>query len=192
MPDLGLQFQAGRHFGFLVQEKGYKCTESTPYCVRFESPTTFVELAYDGNRSFEVSLIIGMMRAEDRSDFSFSLDEILRFFRAPEAKKYSLIQVTSTETLASSVEQLSKILQQYAADLIAGDKTCFAEIAEHRRKEAEEYAMERDLRNARAEAEAAWHRKDYSRVVKALKPLRNALTPSEVRKLKLSEEKSGQ
>ena len=190
MPDLGLQTQAERHFGFLVTEKGYRRNQSTPYRVRFESPTTFVELVYDGNRSFELGLLVGEIASEVSGNPAFSIDEILRLRRAPEAKKFSLIQVTSRELLASFIEQLAQLLRTYGEDFIAGNERSFAELAEQRRKEVEAYALERDLRKARAEADNAWHRKDYPAVVKALKPLRAALTAAEVGKLEFAEKQS--
>lgn len=190
MPDLGLQTQAEQHFGFLVSENGYRCTQSTPYRVRFESPTTFIDLVYDGNRSFELGLLVGKTGVNISGNPPFSIDEILRLRRAPEAKKFSLVQVTSREVLASFVQQLAQMLRAYGGDFIAGNEQSFAELAEQRRGEVRAYALERDLRKARAEADAAWHRKDYPAVVKALKPLRSALTAAEVGKLEFAEKQS--
>jgi hypothetical protein len=191
MPDLGLQYQAEKHFGFLVSDKGYKCIESTPYRVRFQSPTAFVELVFDGNRSYELGLLVGEIGSENCGNAAFSIDEILRYCRTSESKRFSLVQVTSRETLASFVEQLSQLLRIYGADFLTGKKNCFAELAEQRRKESENYTFERDLRMARTKAEAAWHRKDYATVVKALEPFRAALTASEVGRLDFAEKKSG-
>jgi hypothetical protein len=187
MPDLGLQTQAERHFGFLVSQKGYKCTQSNPFQVRFESPTTFVELVYDGNRSLELGLLVGKSGSEAAGSPSFSIGEILRLRRVPEAKKFFSVQVTSSEVLASFVEQLARMLRTYGGDFIAGSEQSFAELAGQRRREVEAYALERDLRKARAEAAAAWHRKDYHAVIKALEPLRASLTAAEVRKLEFAE-----
>jgi hypothetical protein len=191
MPDLGLQTQAEQNFGFLVSENGYRCTQSTPYRVRFESPTTFIELVYDGNRSFELGLLVGKTGLNVSGNPPFSIDEILRLRRAPEAKKFSLVQVTSSEVLASFVQQLAQTLRTYGGDFIAGNEQSFADLAEQRRSEVKAYALERDLRKARAEADTAWHKKDYHGVVKALKPLRAALTAAEVGKLEFAEKHSG-
>ena len=190
MPDLGLQIQTKQHFGFLMSENGYRCTESTPYCVRFESPTVFIELVYDGNRSFELGLLVGETGSEAGGNPPFSIDEILRFRQAPEAEKFSRIQVTSSDVLASFIEQLARILRAYGGDFIAGNGESFAKITEQRHRETKAYAFERDLRKARADADTAWHKKDYDSVVKALKPLRAALTATEVGKLEFAEKQS--
>jgi hypothetical protein len=190
MPDLGLQTQAEQHFRFLVSENGYRCTQSTPYWVRFESPTTFIELVYDGDRSFELGLLIGKTGLNVSGNPPFSIDEILRLRAAPEAKKFSLVQVTSREVLASFVEQLAQMLRAYGRDFIAGNEQSFADLSEQRRREVKASALERGLRKARAEADTAWHKKDYCEVVKALKPLRATLTAVEVGKLEFAEKHS--
>lgn len=191
MPDLGLQAQAERHFGFLVSEKGYRCTESTPYRVRFESPTAFIELVFDGDRSYELGLLVGKTGVAGSGNHPFSIDEILRLRRAPEAERFSLVQVTSSEALASFVAQLAQMLRSHGTDFVTGNERSFSELAEQRRREVQNYALERDLRAARAEAEAAWRGKDYASVVKALKPLRAALTVTEVGKLEFAEKQCG-
>jgi hypothetical protein len=190
MPDFGLQTQTERHFGFLVSEKGYRCTQSTPNLVRFESPTTFIELVYDGDRSFELGLLVGKTCSEASGNPAFSIDDILRLRLAPEADKFSLVQVTSSEVLASFVEQLAQMLRAYGGDFIAGKEQSFAELADQRRREVKAYAIQRDLRKARAEADTAWHRKGYPAVVKALRLLRAALTAAEVGKLEYAEQQS--
>ncbi len=142
---------------------------------------------YDGNRSFELELLVGKTGSKASGNPPFSIDEILRLRRAPEAEKFSLIQVTSSEVLASFVQQLSQTLRTYGEEFIAGNEQSFAELAEQRRREVKAYALERELRKARTEADTAWHKKDYPGVVKALKPLRAALTAAEVGKLEFAE-----
>src|SRR5260221_13845172 len=53
MPDLGLQTQAEQHFGYLVAETDYRCTETNPYRVRFDSTTAFIELVFDPRRGWK-------------------------------------------------------------------------------------------------------------------------------------------
>jgi len=115
---------------------------------------------------------------------------MLRFRRAPEAGRFSLVQVTSNDALASFVAQFAQMLRKYGESFVAGSEQSFAELAEQRRREVQTYALERDLRIARAEAETAWRKKDYPAVVKALKPLRAALTAAEVGKLEFAEKQS--
>jgi hypothetical protein len=90
------------------------------------------------------------------------------------------------------IEKIAAIIASYATPLLEGDENAWKRIAEQRRKESQNYALERDLRMARAEVEVAWRKKDYAVVVKALKPLRAALTATEVGKLELAEKQCGE
>ena len=184
MPDLGLKAHAERSFGFLLRERGYTCTESTPCRMRFESRTVFVELVFDGERSFELGLLVGK---RDAYSPPFSIDEILRFRRAPDAASFSLIQITTSLAMARWVQKLADALRTYGSDLLTGNSTSFAELANCCRKEARTYALRERLRAARPNPDAAWRRRDYATVVKALKPLRAALTAAEVGKLEYAE-----
>jgi hypothetical protein len=183
MADLGLQAQAALHFGFLVSDKGYKCTESNPYRVRFESSTTFVEIVFDGNRSYELGLLVGKTASDSRGEPPFSIDEILRLRRAPEAERFSLVQVTTSKALAASTKELARLLRAHGSEFVAGNKMSFAALRRQRHTEVKRYAFERGLRSARAEAEAAWLSKDYAAVIRALEPFGTALTESEIKKL---------
>lgn len=186
MSDLGLQAQVQRHFNFLVSEKGFECTESTPYRVRFESVAVFIELVFDGHRSYEVGLLIGKINSKN---LPFSINEILRLRRAPES--FLLTQATTEKALAASVAKLAQALRIYGSDFIAGKESSFVEVEELRQRECRQYALDRDLRMARTKAEVAWHKKDYATVIKVLKPLRSALTASEVGKLEFAEKQCG-
>ena len=184
MLDLGLQTHAGWHFGFLVLERGYERTVSCPFRVRFESATVVVELVFDGDRSYELGLLVVK---GDACTQPFSIDEILRLRRAPDAALFSLIQVTTNEAMAMWVEKLAEAFRTHGGDFIAGNSASFAELDDQRSKDARTHALGHNVRAARADASAAWRRKDYASVVKSLKPLRAALTAAEVGKLEYAE-----
>ncbi len=160
MPDIGLQTQVKRHFEFLILERGYRRTKSTPYSVRFESSTTFIQLAFDGNLSYELGLAVGKLSSESSGIPAFSIADILRLRQAPEAKQLSAIQATSTGVLASFVQQLAQALRTYGEDFIEGNEKSFAELSEQRDAECKAFALESVLRRARANAEAAWKKRN--------------------------------
>lgn len=184
MTDIELQLQVEKHFDFLISEYGYRCVEESPNRVRFESSSMFVELVFDGNRSFELGLLVGKLVSEE---VPFAIDEILRLRGAPEAASFSLVQVTTRDSLARWVAKLSKALRCYGSEFIDGDEFHLAALARQRQKEVHDYALARDLKSARAEAELAWNKSDYASVVRALKPLLSSLTESELKKLQLAE-----
>jgi hypothetical protein len=187
MGDLGLQAQAEKQFAFLLQESGYRCVVSTPYRVRFESSKANVDIVFDGNRSYELTLLLSRARLTGAPPASFTIDEVLRLRGAPEAAHFSLVQVTTPQKLAEFVAQFANLLRRYGRDVVAGDDDAFRDLAEQRSQEAEAYGRQRDVRVARAKAQIAWREKNYAGVVEALRPVRSTLTASEIRKLEFAE-----
>ena len=188
MTDLGFQAQVEKHFDFLSSERGYTCVGSNPHRVRFESPTTYVDVVFDRDRSYELCL---MIRIAGSADGPFTMEEVLRLRGAPEMASFSLVQVTSQESLAKWMAKFAETLLAYGDDLIEGNEVGFAALARQRRQDVEAYAVQLDLRAARADAELAWRRKDYAGVIKSLKPLRDELTAAEVKKLEYAERSLG-
>lgn len=184
MIDFGLQKQAERHFRFLVTDKGYRCVMSSPSRVRFESSKVYVELVFDAIRSFELELIIGEMGSEK---IAFTLGDVLRRNHAHQTDDLLFVQVQTPDALAEWVAKLADALRRYGDDVLEGKKEAFAELAQHRTREAENYARERELSAARVEVETAWRSKDYATIVRVLSPLRAALTATEVGKLEFAE-----
>lgn len=186
MPDIGLQAIAEQHFGFLVSERSYRLVESTPHLVRFESASVYVEIVYDGERSYELGLLVGLRTDPDPP---FSIHEVLRLRRAPEAKSFALIQITTAEGMVRWIDRLAVVFRTYGDDLISGTQRGFVELSTQRRDDTKRYALERELRSARAEAANAWRSKDYVRVVKIFGPLRDVLTAAERGILEFSEKR---
>ncbi len=171
-------------FVFLEDKHGFCIRERGRSTVIYESPMIVASLFYDDQRSFEVSL--GLRRKSDPQPL-FAFDEILRSLDVP-----STIWAfgSTARTLADAqrlIEKMAAIMASYATPLLEGDNRAWERIAEQRRKESQNYALERDLRMARAEADVAWRKKDYASVVRALKPLRAALTATEIGKLEFAE-----
>jgi hypothetical protein len=189
MSELNLQAQAQKYFGFLVTNRGYRCIDSNPYRISLESPQAFIDIAFDGRRSYELELSIGKKKVTREGCAAYTLSEVLRLKKAPEAKRLSLVQVTTIEALSSFLKAFADALSTYGSDLIDGDEESFLRLEEQRYSEVAAYALERDLRIARNQADEAWRRKDYAAVIKAFDPVRAALTPAEVKKLELAEAK---
>lgn len=189
MPNLNLQKHALQALEFLVSEIGYRCTAQASYRVRFESPAVFVDVIYDGGRSYEIELLIGRIGLEPREQAAFSIGEILRLRHAPDAEEFALLRASSEEQLVGHLEKVAKALKAYGKDLLLGNVDGFTELVRQRRRESEVYALERELRQARAVAQAAWDAGDYAGVVSVLGRLRNALTPDDAEKLNLAEER---
>ena len=191
MADIGLQTEVKKYFDFLVTDNNFTCSKSTPYVVTYESPSVFITIAFDGNRSYELDLMIGLKDTGVSVPMSYSIAHILRYNDAPEAKQFSLIQVTNETSMAKFVQQLSDMIQKYGKELIAGDTKCFDRLAKYQRARSKEDAISFMLNSARSDAEKAWREKDYAKVFSCLKPFTYRLTSSELAKLQYSEKQLG-
>jgi len=174
-------------FAFLEKSLGFKRHLVAEDLLRYETEDVFLVVSYDARRSFELSLNLGQKNLSVERSFNFG--EVLRSVKAPEDVPSSY-QVTSEEALMPFLDKLAESLRRYGASLLQNDAAAFARLSRLRERECDQYALERDLREARAEADSAWRRKDYLAVVKALKPLRAALTAVEVGKLEFAEKHS--
>jgi hypothetical protein len=184
MPFLKFEMLAKEAFAFLEQNFGFKRRSVSEDVLRYETDDVFVIVSYDARRSYELSLDIGQKNVAVERAFNFG--EALRSVKAPENVPSSY-QVASGEDLQKFLKKLAETLQQYGMSFLRNDPAAFMQLSQLRKRECNQYALERDLRTARVEAETGWHKKDYPAVVKALKPLRAALTATEVGKLDFAE-----
>ncbi|HEV2691659.1 MAG TPA: hypothetical protein VG347_02065 [Verrucomicrobiae bacterium] len=183
MQNIDFQILVEQHFSFLVSSKGYRCVDAKRNCVRFESATVFIEVVFD-DFSYELGLLVGVIKSKDHP---FSIGEILRSHDAPEAELFSLVQVTTIESMNIWLKKIAEALVKYGNDFIAGNMASFMMAMEQRKQDVQIYSVERALRIARVEVEAAWRVKDYATIVKFFKPLLSKLTLSEVAKLEYAE-----
>jgi hypothetical protein len=185
--DLGLQIIATREFDFLNTEFGFRCVKAGPWLVRYESKSVFVNIHFDGNRSYEFGCELG--RNDDfRGSLKvpFDIGEIIR--SKGYSGKYipSSFQITNSESLKKFAKKLANCLKHNAHEFLDGSIDAFNKVADFRDKECEVYALETDLKLMRSQLDTAWQKKDYSKVIELLTPLKDNLTQSELKKLKYS------
>ncbi len=182
MTDHGLEAAVGEEFLFLVDEFGFRCVESRPHLVRYESERAIVEVVFDGSRSYEVRVQFGM---RDATGPHFSLDELLRSRGAAGSSSVAL-QATTRQELEGAVRELSGALRKHGGELLVGDPVAFAALTAHRRREVDQFATERALTEARTLAKVAWEKREFVAVVAALEPHRENLSDAERARLDLA------
>src|SRR5258708_5465297 len=102
MNDLGLEHQAREHFWSLLKDRGYAYSCSGPYEVRYESGVVVVQIVFDGERSYELGLLLSK-KGGTKGAPPFSIDEVLRLRGVPEAQQVSLIQITDQVGMAATI-----------------------------------------------------------------------------------------
>jgi hypothetical protein len=188
--DLGLQTIANKEFDFLKSKYGFKCVKTGPWLVKYESDRVFINIHFDGNRSYEFGCELG--RNDDlRGSLKvpFDIGEIIRSKGNSEKDIRSYFQVTSSENLKKFAKELANLLKHYAHELLIGCSDAFIQVAEFRDKECKEYALETDLKFMRSQLEIAWKNKNYKKVIELLTPLKDNLEQSELMKLKYAYKK---
>lgn len=177
-------------FTFLISEYGFNCVKKEQYFVRYESTKVFIDLTFDGTRSYELGLEIGKKGVSySEGELSFSLGEILRCIEAPEYEKYDCVQVTTPELLDKFLSTYAELLYRYAKDLLTGSESFFRRLSQCRDKKCAAYEIETKLQQIRPLAEIAWREKDFTKFTKLLIPIKKHLSYSELKKLKYAQER---
>ncbi len=57
--DLGMKKVATKKFEFLESEYGFKCVIAGPWLVRYQYKLIFIDIRFDGERSYELGCEIG-------------------------------------------------------------------------------------------------------------------------------------
>lgn len=177
---------AKQTFSYLTVDYGMQVVIANDNVVRFESPSVFVQIRFDHDRSYELGVELGLTDSEDRHEPPFNLAEVMREKQAPEADYVAHLQMSSSVIDPAAVDKLAVFLRQYARDLLEGDAMGFARIAARRNSEVLEYDHVRRLRLALAESENAWETRDFARVALLLEPFLSSLSPAQKLRLEIA------
>ena len=174
--DLGFEKIATKEFQFLNSKYGFKCVKSGPWIVKYQSDLVFINIRFDGERSYELGCEIG--RNDDLRGtlkVPFNIGEVIRSKGHSEKNVRAFFQITNSDSLKKFVKELAGLLKAYAQDLLTGSSERFNHVADVRDKECKEYALKTELRLMRNQLDTAWQIKDYKKVIDLLTPLKEEL-----------------
>lgn len=175
-------------FRFLESDYSFTCVSAEEGRVRYESESVFVEVLFDGRRSFELDIGIGQRNVlHNGRERPFNMGEVLRAKGVEKAESYTFLQASTQERLQRAIERLSELLKKYGPELLKGSPFAFKSVAGLRVREGERYALDRDLKRIRREAQEAWKSKDFAKVVALYRPVEAHLSVSEVKKLEYAD-----
>ena len=166
-----------------MMRQGILPCRSVPYRMRFCRNDRFVEVAFDGHRSFELALVIGRLAEDGAVRDWFELRELLSLERAARSAGYPLIQVTDERSLESALSFLVNEIATLIPLVIADGTEIFEELRAQRERDARSHALERNLLGVRSRLDDAWKSRDWQKVVTLLQPYLASLSESERRKL---------
>lgn len=185
MDDLTFKNCALKEFNFLVNEYGFRCIKSDTYYLRYESNIVFVELHYDGQRSFEMDFSIGLLDdLYEGRERPFYLVELIKLLAPNDDDDYRLMQASTPEKISHLLPKLANLVKIYAKEFLSGNKTRFKDLSDFRENRCNQYAMEKTLKDLRVAVQKAWEDEDYARVIELYEPVKKHITQSERKKLK--------
>lgn len=175
------------NFNFLIAEYGFSLIKESDCQVRFESDHVFVIVHYDAERSYELDVEIGQLKALfNNEERPFNLGEVLRTERVFEGNKYRSFQACSSDILEKGVSKLALLLSLNAKDYLLNNKFSFKRLSDLRKSESDQYELEAKLANIRREAKLAWQKKDYYKVVSLYGAVESMLSSAEKKMLHIA------
>ena len=168
-------------FAFLI-EMGFVEVEALPTLVRYRKGDVEVDI-YHGRQSYEVGA--GVTTSGTR----YAMSEIVRAVDPDAAKGYRNAVATMPAGIAAGLEELATLMQRYGSGALGGERDFLAALEKQREQWSEAYALDVLADQLRPRAEDAFRRGDYSQAAELYGRIRDRLSPVEVKKLMLAEER---
>jgi hypothetical protein len=131
--------EARRQFDPVAVTYGLSCAIAEEHRVRYEGSETFLHVNFDNGRSYELGVELGQ-KISGKVERPFSLAEVLRLRRVPEAVKVDGLLAASPAALADELGLLAQLTMANAPDFLRGSDLSFAQVAKLRETESGAYA----------------------------------------------------
>jgi hypothetical protein len=184
MPNTFLE-EARLAFDHICGRFNMHCVFASRQAVRYENESVFLNINFDGQRSFELGVEIGKISLIE-SERPFSLGEILRLCGPEHSALIDGLMIREAIHLPEALRHLAELTSNHAAEFLRGGDLPFAKLASQRQTEGDLYALEKTIHTARARSEVAWKKRDHRGVVSALAPIEQHLSPAERKRLEYS------
>ena len=192
MNSIDFENLVNNEFKFLEKKYGFRCVSSSLELVRYENNDIFVVIRYDANRSYELGVEIGQLKAVfNGQERPFSLNEVFRLYKLNEAGIHSAVQASSQEAVVNCITKMASQLSQYGSDFLSNDVFAYKRLSDQREKECNDYELQTKLLHIRSDAQTAWKNKDYKQVIALFEPVKGELSDAELKKLHYAQKQIG-
>jgi len=89
----------------------------------------------------------------------------------------------------AGLEEISALMKRYGRSALDGDPQLFSMLESERRSWSEEYALDVLADQLRPQADEAFRQKNYAKAAELYSRIRERLSPSEIKKLSIAEER---
>jgi hypothetical protein len=180
---LNFSEKAREVFSYLSDE-GFLEAQVMPTLVRYLKDGIEVDI-FHGRQSYEIGA--GVSADGER----FSLSEIIRMSDQAFADQYRNYVATTPVGINEGLEELSLLLRRFGGAALQGDRDFFLLLKKQRKQWAEKYALEVLSKQLLPKANDAFRRGDYAAAADLYGRIRDCLSPAEIKKLALAEERRG-
>ena len=178
---LNFEEKTRKAFVFL-NDLGFFEVEALPTLVRYQKGSVEVNV-YHGRQSYEIGMDITAFGTR------YPISAIIRVADPEAFKHFHYTVATVSEGVIAGLEELSLLMKRYGRKALEGDSQFFSTLEKQQKLWAEEYALDVLTRQLRPQADESFRRKDYSAAAELYSRIRERLSPAELKKLILSEER---
>ena len=181
---LNFENEAREAFAFLG-DLGFSEIEALPTLVRYCQRKGSVEVdVYHGRKSYEIGVGINAFGTR------YAISEIIRHIDS-EAEKYFHYPATTTpEGVVVGLDELSSLMKRYCRSALDGDSQLFSILESERKSWSEEYALDVLADQLRPQADEAFRQRNYAKSAELYSRIRDRLSPAEIKKLSIAEERN--
>ena len=179
---LGFAESVKKAFKFIC-DLGFSEVETSSTLVRYQKNDVEVDI-YHGRQSYEIGAGVTAFGVR------YTVSEIIRHADPEFAKKYRYASTSTSEGVAVAVKELSLTMERYCCLALEGDERLFSALESERKLWTEDYALDVLVGQLRPKADDAFRKKDYSKAAELYSRIREKLTPAEIKKLNIAEERS--
>lgn len=177
-----------RRLGELFGEFGLEEVGGEDFHLRFAGALVFVIVAYEPDRSHELTIWIG--RVDDDAEPPLELADALRATDCPpdQIEALTLMQSADPDALERMLDRAGRLIPEYATPFPRGDDAAFAQAWRIRSDRASLYTNQLATGQVIADADKAWNDGDYLGVYRGLRPIEETLDRTHRRRLEFAQE----
>lgn len=179
---LNFESNVRKIFSFL-DDLGFSIAEVSPTHILYQKGDFEVDI-YHGRQSYEIAAgIFG-------HGVRYAMSEIIRVTNPAVAERYRSFVATTPESVITALEELAALMKEYGVKALCGDSQFFSELEHQRKTWSEAYSLDVLAKQLRPKADNAFRRGDYAVAAELYARIRPRLSPTEIKKLTIAEERT--
>lgn len=178
---LNFEGQVRESFIFL-EDLGFSEIEALPTLVRYRKGRVEVDI-YHGRQSYEIGAGVTVFGVQ------YPISAIIMASDPEAFKQFRYAMMTTPEGVATALKELGSLLKRYGNAVLRGDSQFISTLEQQREQCAEDLALDVLAYQLRPQANEAFRRKDYSTAADLYSRIRERLSPVEIKKLSLAEDR---